>query len=59
MRSAPVERTALILVGPALGADDFRQSERCNSDYVRRLERLSGASHLLVEQFDRAVTYFF
>ncbi|HZZ63332.1 MAG TPA: precorrin-4 C(11)-methyltransferase [Roseiarcus sp.] len=36
MRSSPVERTALILVGPALGADDFRESELYNADYVRR-----------------------
>jgi precorrin-4/cobalt-precorrin-4 C11-methyltransferase len=36
MRAAPVERTALILVGPALGADDFRESELYNPDYVRR-----------------------
>jgi precorrin-4/cobalt-precorrin-4 C11-methyltransferase len=36
MRAAPVERTALILVGPALGADDFRESELYNADYVRR-----------------------
>ena len=32
----PIERTALILVGPALGADDFRESELYNADYVRR-----------------------
>ena len=36
MREAPVERTALILVGPALGAEDFRESELYNADYVRR-----------------------
>ena len=36
MRAAPVERTALIFVGPALGAEDFRESELYNSDYVRR-----------------------
>ena len=33
---APIERTALILVGPALGAEDFRESELYNADYVRR-----------------------
>ncbi|MBV9288322.1 MAG: precorrin-4 C(11)-methyltransferase [Hyphomicrobiales bacterium] len=36
LRAQPVERTALILVGPALGADDFRDSELYNADYVRR-----------------------
>jgi precorrin-4/cobalt-precorrin-4 C11-methyltransferase len=36
MREAPVERTALILVGPALSAEDFRESELYNADYVRR-----------------------
>ena len=32
----PIERTALILVGPALGADDFRESALYDADYVRR-----------------------
>jgi precorrin-4/cobalt-precorrin-4 C11-methyltransferase len=32
----PVTRTALILVGPALGADDFRESALYHADYVRR-----------------------
>jgi precorrin-4/cobalt-precorrin-4 C11-methyltransferase len=32
----PIERTALILVGPALAAEDFRESELYNADYVRR-----------------------
>ena len=36
LTAAPIERTALILVGPALGADDFRDSELYNADYVRR-----------------------
>ena len=36
MRDRNVERTALILVGPALGASDFRESELYNADYVRR-----------------------
>jgi len=36
MRTSPVERTALILVGPALGADDFRESALYDADYVRR-----------------------
>jgi precorrin-4/cobalt-precorrin-4 C11-methyltransferase len=34
--AAPVERTALILVGPALGPDDFRESALYDADYVRR-----------------------
>ncbi len=32
----PVERTALILVGPALGARDFRESALYDAEYVRR-----------------------
>jgi precorrin-4/cobalt-precorrin-4 C11-methyltransferase len=36
MRKSPVERTALIVVGPALAAQDFRESELYNADYVRR-----------------------
>jgi precorrin-4/cobalt-precorrin-4 C11-methyltransferase len=36
LREAPIERTAIILVGPALGAQDFRESELYNADYVRR-----------------------
>lgn len=32
----PVERTALILVGPGLAAEDFRESALYNADYVRR-----------------------
>jgi precorrin-4/cobalt-precorrin-4 C11-methyltransferase len=36
MRESPVERTALILVGPALGADHFRESALYDADYVRR-----------------------
>ena len=36
MRETPVERTALILVGPALGSEDFRESELYNAAYVRR-----------------------
>ena len=34
--ASPIERTALILVGPALGAEDFRESELYNADYARR-----------------------
>jgi precorrin-4/cobalt-precorrin-4 C11-methyltransferase len=36
LREAPIEGAALILVGPALAADDFRESELYNADYVRR-----------------------
>ncbi len=32
----PVERTGLILVGPALGTDDFRESALYDPDYRRR-----------------------
>jgi precorrin-4/cobalt-precorrin-4 C11-methyltransferase len=35
-RTARIERTALILVGPALSAEAFRDSELYNADYVRR-----------------------
>jgi precorrin-4/cobalt-precorrin-4 C11-methyltransferase len=33
---SPSERTALILVGPALGASEFRESALYSADYVRR-----------------------
>ena len=36
MAQAPVERTGLILVGPALGAEDFRESALYDPDYRRR-----------------------
>ena len=36
MANDPVERTALILVGPALAADDFRESSLYDPDYRRR-----------------------
>jgi precorrin-4/cobalt-precorrin-4 C11-methyltransferase len=39
MRSRPVERTALILVGPALGAEDFCESALYDADYVRRFRQ--------------------
>lgn len=35
----PVERTALILVGPALGSDDFANSALYSKDYARRFRR--------------------
>jgi precorrin-4/cobalt-precorrin-4 C11-methyltransferase len=34
--AAPMERTALILVGAALGAEDFRESALYDPDYRRR-----------------------
>jgi precorrin-4/cobalt-precorrin-4 C11-methyltransferase len=36
LSAARIERTALILVGPVLAAQDFRESELYNADYVRR-----------------------
>jgi len=36
LRETPIERTALILVGPALGAEEVRESELYNASYVRR-----------------------
>lgn len=36
MADDPVERTALILVGPALAAEDFRESALYDTDYRRR-----------------------
>jgi precorrin-4/cobalt-precorrin-4 C11-methyltransferase len=36
MRGETVERTALILVGPALAASDFRESALYDADYQRR-----------------------
>jgi precorrin-4/cobalt-precorrin-4 C11-methyltransferase len=36
VRETAIERTALILVGPALAAEDFRDSELYNAAYVRR-----------------------
>jgi precorrin-4/cobalt-precorrin-4 C11-methyltransferase len=36
LRESRIERTALILVGPALAAEDFHESELYNADYVRR-----------------------
>ncbi len=34
--AAPIERTALILVGPVLGSEDFRNSALYDADYQRR-----------------------
>jgi precorrin-4/cobalt-precorrin-4 C11-methyltransferase len=42
LSESPIERTALILVGPVLGAEDFRESELYNAHYVRRFR----AGHL-------------
>lgn len=35
-RQTAIDRTAMILVGPALGADDFRESALYSADYQRR-----------------------
>ncbi len=35
-KAAPMERTALILVGPVLGVEDFRESALYDPDYRRR-----------------------
>jgi precorrin-4/cobalt-precorrin-4 C11-methyltransferase len=37
---APIERTALILVGPALGIEDFRCSALYDGSHVRRYRGL-------------------
>ena len=34
--AAPIERTALILIGPALAAEGFRESALYDPDYRRR-----------------------
>lgn len=39
---APMERTALILVGPALAADDFRESALYDAGYDRRFRPRGG-----------------
>ena len=36
MAADPIERTALILVGPALAAEEFRESSLYDADYLRR-----------------------
>lgn len=41
--AAGIPRAALILVGPALGAADFRESALYSTDYVRRFRGGSGA----------------
>jgi precorrin-4/cobalt-precorrin-4 C11-methyltransferase len=38
--AAPIARTALILVGAALGAEDFRESALYDADYLRRFRGL-------------------
>ena len=38
----PIERTALILVGPALGAEDFRESALYDANYDRRFRPRGG-----------------
>lgn len=39
LAAEPAERTALILVGPGLGAQDFRESALYSTDYVRRFRQ--------------------
>ena len=36
LAAAPIERTAIVLVGPALAAEDFRDSALYDPDYRRR-----------------------
>jgi len=36
LAQSPIERTALILIGPALAAEDFRESALYDADYRRR-----------------------
>ncbi len=40
--AAPMERTALILVGPSLGAEDFRESALYDAGYDRRFRPRGG-----------------
>ncbi len=42
MAKDPIERTALILVGPGLGAEDFRESALYSVDYQRRFRGREG-----------------
>jgi precorrin-4/cobalt-precorrin-4 C11-methyltransferase len=42
--SDPIERTALIFVGPGLSAEDFRESALYSTDYVRRFRSPMDAS---------------
>ncbi len=42
MAKDPIERTALILVGPGLGAEDFRESALYSADYQRRFRGRAG-----------------
>lgn len=42
MAKDPIERTALILVGPGLGAEDFRESALYSAEYQRRFRGREG-----------------
>jgi precorrin-4/cobalt-precorrin-4 C11-methyltransferase len=42
--SANLERTAIILIGPALGRDDFRTSALYDAEYYRRFRGQSGGA---------------
>jgi precorrin-4/cobalt-precorrin-4 C11-methyltransferase len=41
VRAEPIERTALVLIGRALAAEDFRESALYDPDYQRRFRRRS------------------
>jgi len=43
LAAAPIERSALVLVGRALAAEDFRESALYDADYVRRFRADRGA----------------
>jgi precorrin-4/cobalt-precorrin-4 C11-methyltransferase len=42
LAASPVERSALILIGPALAARDFRTSALYDADYLRRFRPRRG-----------------
>ena len=42
----PIERTALIFVGPGLMAEDFRESALYSTDYVRRFRSGKGSAEI-------------
>lgn len=43
LATEPIERSALVLVGRALAAEDFRESALYSADYVRRFRGAGGA----------------
>lgn len=42
VRDNPIDRTALVFVGPGLGAEDFRESSLYDADYQRRFRGRGG-----------------